>query len=105
METNFRKAIKNVVLWGSPKAFLTYTKLYIAALSAFLSLPLIDGLKNFTGFEEISMVIVGGFVYKVLLPKFNRDSLIVSTLIYGYISLILLIWPSINKFKSVNING
>lgn len=105
MKTNFIKAIKEIVLWKNPKAFLAYTKLYIAGFSALLSLPLINRLKNFSGFEEISMVTVGVLIYKFLLPKFNKDSLTVWTLIYGYLSVLLLILQSAGKPRPVKTNG
>lgn len=105
MKTNFREAIKEIVLWKNPEAFPAYTKLYIAGFSALLSLPFIGRLKNFSGFEEISMVTVGYLIYKFLLPKFNKDSLAVWTLIYGYFSVFLLILQSVDKPRLVKING
>ena len=105
MSTNFTEAIGKIIFWKNSKAFPAYTKLYIAGFSAFLSLPLIDRLKSFSGSEEISMVAVAILIYKYLLPKFNKDSLTVWTLIYGYLSLLLLILPPIGKSKSINTNG
>lgn len=105
MKTNFIGATKKIILWNDQNAVNTYTKLFVAGFSAFLSLPLINRLKHFSGFEEISMVAVGLLIFKYLLPKFNKDSLSIWTLIYGYLALVLLIFPSANKTKAINING
>lgn len=110
MRTNFREAIEKTILWKNPEAFKTYSRLYIASFSAILSFPLLKILRGFIGeigFEQISAVTVWLMIYKVLLPKFNRDSLNVWTLIYGYFGLFLLTLSSfrISKIKSIIGNG
>lgn len=93
MKTNFREALLKVVHWKNPDAFDFYSKVFIASFSALGSLPIIIFLRKFSlsGFEQISLVSIWLLFYYKLLPKLNRDSLAIWTLIYGYIGLLLLL--------------